>query len=167
MPTCTASSRLVSLEMYACNANIMTWEHLLQHCHLHDALRWDMWPEPKPLRDKLYGSLNLWKRTAAFVTATVHLHLAYEEEEDMSTLWSVSQYMFYVSQVWNRLSKVSLSNCVSCVSTLLTTMAATPLIFKVCVCTELTAVSLTSSSPGRNSHWQTDWWNRWVGGVCV
>ena len=29
-----------------------------------------MWPEPKPLRDKLYGSLEELKRTAAFSRAT-------------------------------------------------------------------------------------------------
>ena len=39
MPTCTESSRLVSV---SCNADIMTAEHLLQHCQLHDALRQDM-----------------------------------------------------------------------------------------------------------------------------
>ena len=30
-----------------------------------------MWPEPKPRRDKLYGSLEELKKTAAFVRATV------------------------------------------------------------------------------------------------
>ena len=29
-----------------------------------------MWPEPKPLRDKLYGSLKELTRTATFVRAT-------------------------------------------------------------------------------------------------
>ena len=57
-------------EMCPCNADIMTEEHLLQHCQLHDALRRDMWPEPKPLRDKLYGNLEELKRTATFVRAT-------------------------------------------------------------------------------------------------
>ena len=57
-------------EMCACDADIMTAEHLLQHCQLCDALRQDMWPEPKPLRDKLYGNLEELKRTAAFVRAT-------------------------------------------------------------------------------------------------
>ena len=33
-------------EMCPCNADIMTVEHLLQHCRLHDAMRRDMWPEP-------------------------------------------------------------------------------------------------------------------------
>ena len=32
-------------EMCSCNADIMTAEHLLQHCQLH-ASRLDMWPEP-------------------------------------------------------------------------------------------------------------------------
>ena len=45
-------------EMCLCNADIMTAEHLLQHCQLHDAMRRDMWLEPPPLRDKLFG--NLW-----------------------------------------------------------------------------------------------------------
>ena len=44
-------------------------EHLLHHCRLHDALRRDIWREPKPLRDKLYGKLEELKRTAAFVRA--------------------------------------------------------------------------------------------------
>ena len=44
-------------EMCPCNAD-MTTEYLLQHCQLYDALRRDMWPEPIPLRDKLYGNLE-------------------------------------------------------------------------------------------------------------
>ena len=56
-------------EMCPCNVDIMTAEHLLQHCRLHDALRWDTWPEPTPQRDKLYGNLEEL-RTAAFVRAT-------------------------------------------------------------------------------------------------
>ena len=52
------------------NTDIMTAEHLLQHCQLHDALRWDVWPEPTPLRVKLYGNLEELRRTAAFVRAT-------------------------------------------------------------------------------------------------
>ena len=57
-------------EMCRCNADIMTAEHLLQHCQLHDALRRDVWPEPIPLTDKLYGNLEELRRTAAFVRAT-------------------------------------------------------------------------------------------------
>ena len=45
-------------EMCPCNADIITAEHLLQHCRLHDALRRDMWPEATLLRDKLYGNLE-------------------------------------------------------------------------------------------------------------
>ena len=48
-------------EKSPCNADIVTAEHLLQHCQLHGALRRDMWPEPKPLMDKLYGNLNQLK----------------------------------------------------------------------------------------------------------
>ena len=57
-------------EMCPCNADIMTAEHLLQHCRLHDAMRRDTWPEPMLLRDKLYGNLGELRRTAAFVRAT-------------------------------------------------------------------------------------------------
>ena len=57
-------------EMCPCKADIMTAEHLLQHCRLHDVLRRDMWPEPTLLRDKLYGNLEELRRTAAFVRAT-------------------------------------------------------------------------------------------------
>ena len=55
-------------EICACSAN-MTAEHLLQHYQLHDGLRRDMWPEPKSLRDKLYGNLQELKRTVAVVRA--------------------------------------------------------------------------------------------------
>ena len=57
-------------EMYSSNADIMTAEHLLQHCRLHDALRRDVWPEPMLQRDKLYGNLEELRRTAAFIRAT-------------------------------------------------------------------------------------------------
>ena len=57
-------------EMCPCNAGIMTAEHLLQHCRLHDAMRRDMWPEPTLLRAKLYGNLEELRRTAAFVRTT-------------------------------------------------------------------------------------------------
>ena len=53
-------------EMCPYNVDIMTAEHLLQHCQLHDALRRDIWPEPIPLKDKL-GEL---RRTVTFVRAT-------------------------------------------------------------------------------------------------
>ena len=52
-------------------------------------MRWDMWPEPTLLKDKLNGNLEELRRTAAFVrTTSKHLHLAYdgdeeEEEEDL------------------------------------------------------------------------------------
>ena len=57
-------------EMCPCNADIMTAEHLLQHCRLPDAMRRDMWPERTLLRDKLYGNLEELRRTAAFVRTT-------------------------------------------------------------------------------------------------
>ena len=57
-------------EMCPCNSDITTAEHLLQHCRLHDAMRRDTWPDPTLLRDKLYGSLEEMRRTAAFVRTT-------------------------------------------------------------------------------------------------
>ena len=65
-------SKLKAGESEKCpsNVDIITAEDLLQHCQLHDALRLDMWPEPKPLRDKLYGNLDELRRTATFVGAT-------------------------------------------------------------------------------------------------
>ena len=57
-------------DMCPCNADIMTTEHLLELCQLHDALRLDMWPEPIPLRDKLYGNLEELRKTTAFVRET-------------------------------------------------------------------------------------------------
>ena len=66
-------------EVCPCNVDIMTAEHLLQHCELHNALRQDMWPEP--LKDKLYGNLEELRRTAAFMR---RLHLRYSKEEEGS-----------------------------------------------------------------------------------
>ena len=57
-------------EMCPCNSDVLTADHLLQHCQLHDGLRRDMWPEPKSLRDKLYCNPEELKRTAAFERAT-------------------------------------------------------------------------------------------------
>ena len=49
--------KIGEFEMCPCNADTMTAEHLLQHCPLHDAMRWDTWPDLTLLRDKLYGNL--------------------------------------------------------------------------------------------------------------
>ena len=57
-------------EICPCNSDLITAERVLQHCQLHDALRRDMWPEPMPLRDKLYGSMEELRKTAAFVRVT-------------------------------------------------------------------------------------------------
>ena len=59
----------------------MTAEHLLQHCQLHDAVRRDMWPEPIPLRDKLYGKQGA-EGVGRFHEGDRHLHLAYDDEEE-------------------------------------------------------------------------------------
>ena len=65
-------------EVCPCDADIMTAEHLLQLCRLHDALRWDMWPDSTQLRDNLYGNLEELRRTAAFMRATGD-----DEEEEL------------------------------------------------------------------------------------
>ena len=57
-------------EMCPCNADIMTAEHLLQHCRPHDATRRDTWPDSTLLRDKLYGNREEQRRTATFMRAT-------------------------------------------------------------------------------------------------
>ena len=62
--------RIGDSEMCPCNADIMNVEHLLQHCRLHDDPRQEKWPEPAPLRFKLYGDLEDLRRMAAFVQAT-------------------------------------------------------------------------------------------------
>ena len=68
-------------EMCPCNADIMTAEHLLLHCQLHDALRRVIWPEPVPLRDAFNDNLEELRRTAAFDEDDRHLRLAYYDEE--------------------------------------------------------------------------------------
>nr|KAG5705274.1 hypothetical protein BaRGS_010725 [Batillaria attramentaria] len=52
------------------NADIINAKHVLQHCQLHEAPRQVTWPEPVPLRVKLYGNLEDLQRTATFVRAT-------------------------------------------------------------------------------------------------
>ena len=63
-------SKVGESEMCPCKADIMTAEHLLQHYWLHDTLRRDMWPEPIPLRDRLYGNMEELRRSAAFMRVT-------------------------------------------------------------------------------------------------
>ena len=62
-----SKSKVGESEMCPCNADVVTAEHTLQHCQFHDALRWYMWSEPKPL---LYGNLEELWRIAVFVRAT-------------------------------------------------------------------------------------------------
>ena len=69
-------------EMCPCNADIMTAEHLQQHCRLHDAVRWDTWPEPTLLRDKLYGKPGGDEEDSRLCEGNRHLHLAHDEEEE-------------------------------------------------------------------------------------
>jgi hypothetical protein len=53
-----------------CDTALMTGEHFLQDCPHADALRKATWPDPTPVRSKLYGNLEELQRTAAFVRAT-------------------------------------------------------------------------------------------------
>ena len=53
-----------------CGTAPMTVEHLLQDCPTHQNLRAKTWPADQPLREKLYGSLESLRRTAAFVGET-------------------------------------------------------------------------------------------------
>ena len=57
-------------KMCPCNADFITAEHQLMCFERHDDLRWDIWPELIPPKDKLYGNLEKLRRTAAFVQAT-------------------------------------------------------------------------------------------------
>ena len=44
-----------------------TTEHLLHFCPNHESLRKQIWPDPTPMSQKLYGSLEDLQRTATFV----------------------------------------------------------------------------------------------------
>ena len=71
--------------MCPCNTAIMTAEHLLQHCQLHDDLRRDMWSEPTLLRDKLYGNLE---EVSRFHESDRHLRLANDDDVEEARVQS-------------------------------------------------------------------------------
>ena len=56
-------------------------EHPLNHCRLHDALWSVAWPEPTPLRVKLYGS----HEDSHFRAGDIHLLPQNDDEEDGET----------------------------------------------------------------------------------
>ena len=88
-------------EMCPCNADIMTAEHLLQHCPLHDAMRRDTWPELTLLRDKLYGKPGGAEEDGRLHEGNRHLHLAYEEgEEDFFVPQNCGHHHFGVILVY-------------------------------------------------------------------
>ena len=66
-------------EMCPCNADIMTAEHLLQHCQLRDVLRPDTWQKTDTTEGQ--ASMEL-RRTAAFMRGNRHLCLAYDDDDD-------------------------------------------------------------------------------------
>ena len=50
-----------------CRTGVHTAEHILQHCPNHSLLRDEVWPHMKPMSQKLYGSLEDLRCTAAFI----------------------------------------------------------------------------------------------------
>ena len=74
--------RIDQSERCPCDTDPMTTEYLLHHCPLHDDARQETWPEPVPLKEKLYGNLGeLWK-TVSFVRAVGVSIWVYKEEEE-------------------------------------------------------------------------------------
>lgn len=57
-------------EQCPCRTSSQTTEHLLQSCPLHEALRKRIWPNPTTAAQKLYGSLEDLRSTAAFAAET-------------------------------------------------------------------------------------------------
>ena len=74
-------------EMCLCNADIITAEHLLQHYQLHDALRQDVWPEPKPEGQALWQPGGA-KEDSRFREGNGHPCLAFEDEEEIANALS-------------------------------------------------------------------------------
>ena len=50
-----------------CRTGSQTTEHFLLFCPNHESLRKQIWPDPTPMSQKLYGSLEDLQRTATFV----------------------------------------------------------------------------------------------------
>ena len=50
-----------------CNEALMTAEHILQDCRIHQREREKNWPSPVALGTKLYGTLEELRATAAFI----------------------------------------------------------------------------------------------------
>ena len=75
-------------EMYLCNADIMTAEHLLQHCQLHYCSETE-----HVARTSTTEGQALWQRGGAeedsyFREGDRHLRLAYDEEEARGQIWA-------------------------------------------------------------------------------
>ncbi|KAK3755226.1 hypothetical protein RRG08_027484 [Elysia crispata] len=58
--TCTYIFTDGSAEDATCNggAGVYTTEHLIHFCPNHESLRKQIWPDPTPMSQKLYGSLE-------------------------------------------------------------------------------------------------------------
>ena len=71
--------------------------HMYGYCQLHDALMWDMWPEPIPLRDKIYGNLEELRRTATSIIIIIIINLIYVAQFDangiLTALYIVITYI--------------------------------------------------------------------------
>ena len=50
-----------------CGENVQDTEHILQSCSLYKTQREKIWPTPEEVTQKLYGTLDDLRRTAAFI----------------------------------------------------------------------------------------------------
>jgi ribonuclease HI len=60
--------RLTESPKCHCGEDDETVEHVLQHCHLLETLRKQVWPTPVPLQQKLHGSVSDLHRTTDFIS---------------------------------------------------------------------------------------------------
>ena len=59
--------RIGTTGLCPCNEALMTAEHILQECRIHQRAREKIWPSPVALGKKLYGTLEELRATAAFI----------------------------------------------------------------------------------------------------
>ena len=69
-------------EMCLCNADILTAEHLIQRCQLHDVLRWDMWPEPTTTEGPALSQPGGAEEDSCSHESDSHLCLEYDDKEE-------------------------------------------------------------------------------------
>ena len=59
--------RIGTTGLCPCHEALMTAEHILQDCRIHQRAREKIWPSPVALGTKLYGTLEELRATAAFI----------------------------------------------------------------------------------------------------